>query len=133
MHPLDPAIEMMPAAQFTHDDMPADDEYVPATQFTQLEDDEAPVDPREVPARQLVQAEFPVDSEYMPVEQLRQAVAPLVLTNMPVPQLVQADADDPEYIPEEHSVQASDNTAPAASRTVPAGHPIHAVAPVSVW
>ena len=33
MHPLDPATDTMPAAQYEHDGMPADDEYVPAAQL----------------------------------------------------------------------------------------------------
>ena len=52
----------MPALQFTHDDLPVVDVYVPATQLVQLTDPAVEY----VPALQLLQVVAPVD-DHVPV------------------------------------------------------------------
>jgi len=106
---------------------------VPAAQFTQLTEVDAPVAPRNVPETQLVHAEVPVDSAYAPAVQLRHDSALSEPTNRPTAQLVQADADAPEYLPAEQAEHAIGATAPAVPSSVPAGHPTQAIEPVSGW
>ncbi len=81
----------MPASQLEHVLAP-ESEYLLAAQLVQLTDDDAPVDPRNVPAMHLEHAEDPINAAYMPTKQLRHEVAPEMPTKAPIAQLVQDNA-----------------------------------------
>ena len=108
------------------------DEYVPALQFVQTNDDVDPISSEYVPAMQLVHAADPLDDHDPALHVMHTAaeVAPLIGDAVPAAQRVQIALDDApiadEYVPD---IQLVHVDPPVEEEYVPTLHAVHVDAP----
>jgi hypothetical protein len=106
----------VPATQFVQPVADEEDEYVPATQFEQIDADATEYDPA---AQAPVTAVRPVVAQYDPALHSEQAVASGSAMKVPVRQLEHAVAATAEYDPVEHTAVTA--VRPVVAQYDPAG------------